>query len=317
MTRYIVRRLLGMVPTLLVLLFLVVAMIRLIPGNIVDLMLEGHYGAANANRLAVEHGLGLDRSLLAQYADYTAHVARGDLGHSLWDHHSVTAMVLDHLTPTLEMIVLAVLISLLLSVPIGVISALRQDSPLDYLLRSLVILGLSVPDFALATMVIIFPALWFHWSPPLDFKPFAKSPLDNLGQMIIPALILGVGLSASLTRLMRATMLEVLRQDFIRTAWAKGLGERRVVLQHALKNALIPVVTLFGIQLAFLLSGAVIMESIFAIPGIGRLLLDAVTQRDYPVIQGVAVMVAIGVLLINLAIDISYGFLDPRIRLAD
>lgn len=317
MTRYIVRRLLGMVPTLLVLLFLVVGMIRLIPGNIVDLMLEGHYGSANANKLAVEHGLGLDRPLLVQYADYTGHVVRGDLGRSLWDHRPVTTMVINHLTPTLEMIVLAVLISLALAVPIGVISAVRQDSPLDYILRSLAILGLSVPDFALATMVIIFPALWFHWSPPLDFKPFTKSPLDNLGQMIIPALIPGVGLSASLIRLMRATMLEVLRQDFIRTAWAKGLGERSLIVHHALKNALIPVVTLFGIQLAFLLSGAVIMESIFAIPGIGRLLIDAVTQRDYPVIQGVAVMVAIGVLLINLAIDISYGYLDPRIRLAD
>ncbi|MGI8551521.1 MAG: ABC transporter permease [Dehalococcoidia bacterium] len=316
MVRYIVRRLLGMLPTFLLLLFLVVAMVRLIPGNIVDLMLETQAGANNVNRIGLEHRLGLDQSLPVQYAKYTRNVFRGDLGHSLWNQRSVTGLIGERLPPTLELVSIAVLISLVLAVPIGMISAIRQDTPLDYGLRGLVIFGLSLPDFALATMVIIFPAIWFHWTPPLDYKSFIQNPMDNLGQTIIPALLLGVGLSASLTRMTRATMLEVLRQDYIRTAWAKGLNERVVVIQHAFKNALIPVVTLFGIQMAFLLSGAVIMESIFAIPGIGRLLLDSITSRDYPIIQGVTVMVAIGVMLINLTVDISYAYLDPRIRLS-
>ncbi len=315
MTRYIVRRLLGMVPTFLVLLFLAVAMLRFIPGNIVDLMLEGQTGAHNVNRTVLEHRLGLDQSLPVQYIHYLGGVLHGDLGHSLWNQQGVTGMLVQRLPPTLEMVVLAVLISLLIAVPIGALSAIRQDSFLDYLLRSAAILGLSVPNFALATMVLIFPALWFHWTPPLNYKPLSEDPGANLGQMIIPALILGVGLSASIVRLLRATMLEVLREDYIRTAWSKGLRERTIVLRHSARNALIPVVTLFGIQVAFLLSGSVIMEQIYAVPGVGRLLLDAIGQRDYPVVQGVTVVVALWVMLINLAVDVSYAYLDPRLRL--
>lgn len=316
MARYIVRRLLGMLPTFLVLIFLVVAMIRFIPGNIVDLMLEGQSGAHSVNRTLLEHRLGIDKPLAVQYVQYTGGVFRGDLGHSLWDRRSVTGMLANRLPPTLEMVGLAVVISLIISIPIGAFSAIRQDSALDYLLRSVSILGLSLPGFALATMVLIFPALWFHWTPPLNYQSFAKDPLANLGQLITPALILGVGLSASIVRLMRATMLEVLREDYIRTAWAKGLRERSIVLRHAFKNALIPVVTLFGIQMAFLLSGSVIMEQIFAVPGVGRLLLDAIGQRDYPIVQGVTVVVAVWVMLINLVVDVSYAYADPRIRLA-
>ncbi|HLZ72578.1 MAG TPA: ABC transporter permease [Dehalococcoidia bacterium] len=316
MTRYIARRLLGMIPTFLVLLFLAVAMLRFIPGDIVDLMLEGQSGAHNVNRTLLEHRLGLDQSLPGQYVHYTAGVLHGDLGRSLWNQQDVAGLIAQRLPPTLEMVGLAVLISLILAVPIGTISAVRQDSVLDYALRSAAILGLSVPNFALATMVLIFPALWFHWTPPLNYKSLTADPLANLGQLIIPALILGVGLSASIVRLLRATMLEVLREDFIRTAWSKGLRERTIVLRHCARNALIPVVTLFGIQLAFLISGSVIMEQIFAVPGVGRLLLDAISQRDYPVVQGVTVIVALWVLVINLVVDVSYVYLDPRLRLA-
>jgi peptide/nickel transport system permease protein len=212
------------------------------------------------------------------------------------------------------MVILAIIVSLLISLPVGVISAVRQDSILDYTLRSLVILGLAIPSFVLATAFLILPAIWFHWTPPLQYKPLTVDPASNLGQMILPALILGVGLSSATIRLTRAMMLEVLRQDYIRTAWSKGLRERSVVLEHALKNALIPVVTLFGIQVAFLISGSVLMEQIFAIPGIGFVLLNAISQRDYPIVQGVTVVVGIGVMVINLAIDLSYGFLDPRVR---
>ena len=316
MLRYIVRRLLGMVPTFLVLLFVVVGMIRLIPGTAVDLMLSGQFGARDVSRLAVEHRLGIDKPLGVQYLNYTVGLLHGDLGRSLWTQKPVGAMIADHVWPTVEMVAFAVIVSLVISLPVGIVSAVRQDTVLDYSLRSFVILGLSLPSFALATMVLIFPALWFHWTPPLDYKSITADPLSNLGQMILPSLILGVGLSATIVRLTRAMMLEVLRQDYIRTAWSKGLRERSVILEHALKNALIPVVTLFGIQMAFLLSGSVIMESIFAVPGIGRLLVDAISQRDYPIIQGVTVMVGIGVMLINLAVDVSYGYLDPRVRVS-
>jgi peptide/nickel transport system permease protein len=314
--RYVVRRLLGMLPTFLVLLFLVVAMVRFIPGNIVDLMLEGHFGAHDVSRTSLEHRLGIDKPLPVQYANYAAGVFHGDLGRSLWNQKSVASLLGERLPPTLEMVGLSLVISLVISIPIGALSAIRQDSPLDYLLRSVSILGLSVPNFALATIVMVFPALWFHWTPPLNYQSLFHDPIANLGQLLTPSLILGVGLSASLVRLLRTTMLDVLREDYIRTAWSKGLRERTVVLRHASRNALIPVLTLFGIQVAFLLSGSVIMEQIFAVPGMGRLLLDAIGARDYPIIQGVTVVVAVWVMLINLAVDVSYGFVDPRIRLA-
>lgn len=314
MTQYIARRFLGMIPTLLVLLFIVVGMIRIIPGTIVDLMVQGQLGTRDLGRLAIEHRLGIDRPISVQYVSYASGMLHGDLGRSLWTQQPVTQLIFQHAGATIEMVTLAVIVSLVIAIPIGIISAVRQDSFLDYGLRSIVILGLAVPNFALATMILIFPALWFHWTPPLDYKPLLVDPLSNLGQMAFPALILGVGLSSTIIRLLRAMMLEVLRQDYIRTAWSKGLRERSVVLEHGLKNALIPVVTLFGIQIAFLLSGSVIMEQIFAVPGIGQLLLNAISQRDYPIIQGVTVVVGIGVMLINLAVDVSYGLLDPRIR---
>jgi peptide/nickel transport system permease protein len=314
MLQYIVRRLLGIVPTFFVLLFVVVAMVRLIPGTIVDLILAGQYGARDVSRIALEHRMGLDRPLTAQFLSYAAGVLHGDLGRSLWTQQPVSGLIVARAGATAEMVLFAVAVSLVISVPVGIISALRQDSAMDYGLRGLVILGLAVPNFALATMVLIFPALWFHWTPPLEYKPLNVDPASNLGQMVLPSLILGVGLSATVIRLMRAMMLEVLRQDYVRTAWAKGLQERSVVLEHALKNALIPVITLFGIQMAFLLSGSVIMEQIFAIPGIGRLLIEAIGQRDYPIVQGVTLVVGAGVMLINLAVDVSYGLLDPRIR---
>jgi peptide/nickel transport system permease protein len=314
MAQYVIRRILGMIPTFLILLLAVVAMIRLIPGTAVDIMLSSQSGARDVSRLAVEQRLGIDRPVTVQYITYAGGVLHGDLGRSLWTQRPVAETIATRTPATLEMVGLAVIVSLLISVPVGIISALRQDTALDYALRGAVILGLSVPSFALATMVLIFPALWFHWTPPLQYKPFTVDPLSNLGQMVLPALILGVGLSATVVRLMRAMMLEVLRQDYIRTAWSKGLRERSVVLEHALKNALIPVITLFGIQIAFLLSGSVVMEQIFAVPGIGRLLIEAISQRDYPVIQGVTVTVGVAVMVINLIVDLSYGFLDPRVR---
>ena len=208
----------------------------------------------------------------------------------------------------------ALIVALSIAIPIGVYSAMRQDSDGDYVARSFSILMLAVPSFWIGTMVMVFPSLWWGWSPPIQFTPFSVDPLKNLSQMITPAIILGFGLSALTMRLTRTMMLEVLRQDYIRTAWAKGLSEKLVVVRHALRNALIPVVTLIGLQAPLLIGGAVIMEQIFVIPGMGLLLLDAVSQRDYPIITGVFLIVGVAVMFINLMVDLSYGLLDPKVR---
>jgi peptide/nickel transport system permease protein len=315
MTRYLVQRLLGVVPTVLLLLLLVVVMVRIIPGNIVDIMLTEQGGARNVDREAFERRLGIDEPLPVQYARYTAGVLRGDLGRSLWDQRPVSEMIFRRLPTTLELAFLAMSVSIVIAITFGVLAAIRQDTLLDYVPRSFAVLGLSIPDFALGTMVLVLPTLWFSTTVPLIWHPFSEDPVAHLLQVMIPAVVVGVRFSASVMRLTRTMMLEVLRQDYTRTAWAKGLSERAVVIRHGLKNALIPVVTLLGLELAALISGIVIMESIFAIPGVGRLLIESISARDYPVIQGITVVIGTLVILVNLAVDLSYGFLDPRVRL--
>jgi len=209
---------------------------------------------------------------------------------------------------------MALVVALAVAIPIGAYSAMRQDTAGDYLGRSFSILMLAVPSFWMGTMVMVFPSMWWGWSPEVKFVPFRQDPLHNLSQMILPAIILGTSLSAVTMRLTRTMMLEVLRQDYIRTAWAKGLTETLVVARHALRNALIPVVTLIGLQAPLLIGGAVIMEQIFVIPGMGLLLLEAVNQRDYPIITGVFLIVGVAVMVINLLVDLSYGMLDPKVR---
>jgi peptide/nickel transport system permease protein len=314
MTGYLVRRLLGIVPTVLLLLMLVVVMVRIIPGDIVDIMLTEQSGARNVDRQALEQRLGIDRPLPVQYAEYAAGVLRGDLGRSLWDQRSVAALIFSRLPTTIELTVIAITVSMTLAITFGVLAAVRQDTFLDYGPRSLAILGLSVPEFVLGTALLVLPTIWFHTTVPLIWRPFSEDPVAHLIQMLIPALVVGVRLSASVMRLTRTMMLEVLRQDYTRTAWAKGLSERVVVMRHGLKNGLIPVVTLLGLEVAALISGIVIMESIFAIPGVGRLLLESIAARDYPVIQGITVVVGVLVILVNLVVDLSYGYLDPRVR---
>lgn len=314
MTRYLIHRLLGIVPTLLLLLLLVVVMVRIVPGNIVDIMLTEQGGARNVDRQAIEERLGIDRPLPVQYAAYAAGLLRGDLGHSLWDQRPVSSLIFRRLPTTIEMAVLAMSVSISLAITFGVLAAIRQDRLLDYGPRSVAILGLSVPDFVLGTMLLVLPTIWFQKTVPLVWHPFSEDPVAHLKQVILPALVVGVRLSASVMRLTRTMMLEVLRQDYTRTAWAKGLSERVVVLRHGLKNGLIPVVTLLGLEVAALISGIVIMESIFAIPGVGRLLIESIASRDYPVIQGITVVVGTLVIAVNLVVDLSYAYLDPRVR---
>ena len=239
----------------------------------------------------------------------------GDLGTSLWQGTPVTEHLRARLPVTFQLGFIALVVGLVIALPIGIYSAIRQDTAGDYLARSFSILLLAVPSFWLGTMVVVFPSIWWGWSPSVDFVPFFTDPAANLSQMVLPGIVLGAALSAITMRLTRTMMLEVLRQDYIRTAWAKGLGERLVIVRHALRNAMIPVVTLVGLQAPLLIGGAVIIEQIFVIPGMGLLLLDAVQQRDYPIITGVFLVVGVAVMLINLMVDLSYGLLDPKVRM--
>lgn len=316
MQAYLIRRLLALVPTLFFASVIVFVTVRLIPGDIIDLMLsQNDIGAAKMGREQLEKTLGLDQPMWLQYGRWVgAILLHGDFGRSLWQNTPVSEQLLARLPITFELGLMALIVALSIAIPIGVYSAVRQDSRGDYVARSFSILMLAVPSFWIGTMVMVFPSLWWGWSPPIQFTSFSADPIKNLAQMITPAIILGFGLSALTMRLTRTMMLEVLRQDYIRTAWAKGLGEKLVVARHALRNALIPVVTLIGLQAPLLIGGAVIMEQIFVIPGMGLLLLDAVSQRDYPIITGVFLIVGVAVMFINLIVDLSYGLLDPKVR---
>ena len=226
----------------------------------------------------------------------------------------VQEKIIERLPVTIELGVLAITIGLVIALPVGIYSAIRQDTAADFLGRSFAIIGLATPNFWLGIMVMIYPAIWWRWAPPLELVPFARNPLGNLAVFIIPSLILGTASAAATMRMTRTMMLEVLRQDYIRTAWSKGLKERVVVIRHAVKNALIPVVTLIGLQLPILVGGAVIMENIFNLPGLGRLMLIALEERDYPMVSGINLFFATGVVVINLLIDLVYAVLDPRVR---
>ncbi len=317
MTRYIVRRLVGLVPTALMLLLLVVVLVDLIPGDIIDLILEERFESGDAGleaRRILEAKLGLDKPLPVRYAEYVGGVIRGDFGESLWTGEQVTTLIIGRALPTIEVGILAIALGASVGVLIGTISAVKQDSLIDYLLRSTAILGISVPSFAIATVVIVFPAIWWGISPTLRYVSLTEDPFTHFKIILVPAIVLGMRLAATLMRLTRTTMLEVLRQDYIRTAHSKGIRTYQVLVRHALKNALIPVITLLGLQIAFLIGGSVITESVFAIPGIGRLLLSSIADRDYPVVQGVVVIIGFFVMTTNLLIDLSYAWLDPRTR---
>ncbi len=314
MQGYILRRLIALVPTLFFVSIIVFASIRMIPGDIIDLMLAQNDIATGQDRARVEAALGLDQPLMVQYFTWLGDVLRGDLGRSLWASTSVTGQILGRLPISIELGILSLVIALTVAIPIGVYSAIRQDTMGDYITRSFSLLMLALPGFWLGTLVMVFPSVWWRWAPALDYTPFFENPIKNLEHMLVPAILLGLAMSAVTMRLVRTMMLEVLRQDYVRTARAKGLREGVVVLRHALRNGLIPVVTLVGLQAPILVGGAVIMEQIFVIPGMGMLLLEAVSRRDYPVVTGVFLVVGVGVLLINLLVDLSYGFLDPRVR---
>jgi peptide/nickel transport system permease protein len=313
---YIVRRLLLLIPTLFILTVMVFLLIRLIPGDVVDMMVNemGPSAGGSMDRAAIEQRLGLDVPIHVQYGRWIGEIFRGNLGTSLRGDTPVVEQILPRLPVTLELGVFAVIIGLLISLPIGIYSAIRQDAIGDYAARSLAIIFISVPSFWTATMIMVFPPLWWGWSPPMELITFADDPLGNLGMFLLPAALLGTVLSGTTMRMTRTMMLEVLRQDYIRTAWSKGLRERIVVFRHAMKNALIPVVTIVGYQLPILIGGSVIIEQIFNLPGIGRLMLNALQQREYNLVSAINLMTATAVIVINLGVDLTYAYLDPRIR---
>jgi peptide/nickel transport system permease protein len=312
MKSYLLRRLVVAIPSLLIASIIVFTLPRLLPGDAVQLMLEEKAYGKDLDDL--RHKLGLDRPIYVQYFRWLGDVGRGNLGESLWTKRAVSEELARRLPVTMLLGLMSILFAVIIALPIGVLAAVRADTVQDYVARSAAILGLSVPGFWLATLVIILPAMWWGWSPNLSFSEFGQNPLRHVLQFVLPAAILGIASAAAIMRLTRAMLLEVLRQDYVRTAWAKGLQNSVVVVKHSLKNALIPVVTILGIQLAQIFSGTVVIESIFGLPGIGRFLFDAILQRDYPVIQGINLLVVSIVVAMNLIVDLCYAVLDPRIR---
>jgi peptide/nickel transport system permease protein len=314
--RYAIKRLLLVVPTLVIVSLFVFGIVRAIPGDVVDMMLEQFQYGKDAQELRAK--LGLDRPLLEQYLGWIRGVARGELGQSLWTRRPAVQDIADRFPVTITLSLLAIVVSLLVALPIGILAAVRQDSLGDYAARSFAIGALSVPNFWLATMIVVVPAFFFNWAPSIgSFVRFREDPAGYLQQFLLPALCLGLTQAGVILRMTRGMMLEVLRQDYVRTAWAKGLGSRVVVLRHGLRNAMIPIVTVIGGQLPFYFGGSIVMEHIFGLPGLGSFVLEAISRRDYPVIQAVNLFVALLVILSNLAVDLSYGLLDPRVRQED
>ena len=312
MRHYVLRRLVIAIPSLLIASLIVFTLPRLIPGDVVQLMLEEKaYGRDLADLRAK---LGLDRPIPVQYVDWVRRLARGDLGESLWTRRPVLGELARRMPVTLMLGFLSLVVAVVIGVPIGILSAVRPDGALDFFARSAAILGLSVPGFVQAIVVILLPAIWWGWTPRMGFTELAEGPGTYVLQFVLPAIILGTASAAAIMRLTRGMLLEVLRQDYVRTAWAKGLRERVVVLKHSLKNAIIPVVTVLGLQIAQIAGGSVIIESIFGLPGMGQFLVEAITQRDYPVIQGINLLIVVIIVGTNLLVDLFYAMIDPRIR---
>lgn len=315
MRSYILRRILLIIPTIILVTLVVFLMIRSIPGSVVDTIVSQYEYVTHDDIVAVRHELGLDKPVLTQYVTWLDQIfIHGDLGTSMLRKTPIIDDIKARVPVTLELGILGLLIAQLIALPIGIYSAIRQDTPGDYFARSFAILCIAVPNFWLATMVIVFPALWWGYMPPIMLIKFTDNPIGNLGMFIIPAIILGMGMSGQTMRMTRTMMLEVLRQDYVRTAWAKGLKERVVVIRHALKNALIPVITIIGAQIAGIIGGTVITENIFSLPGMGQLITDATSKRDYTVVSAVMLLFAFVMVFINLAVDVTYGFLDPRVH---
>ena len=316
MTGYTLRRLLLIIPTVLIVSMIIFFIFHLLPGDAALIQVtEGGTSSMSVRQYerALEE-LGLDRPAVERYGDWIWRLVQGDGGNSLVTGQPVFEELAKSLPVTLELAILASIMGIVISIPIGVMSAVKQDGPWDYLGRLFTVCGLALPSFLAGSMLLLIMSVYFNWLPPLEYTPFLEAPMNNLAHVIWPATILALHETAILVRMTRSSMLEVLRQDYMRTAHAKGLAPRMAVVRHGLRNALLPVVTLAGLQLANLLAGSVIAETIFVLPGVGSQLLNGIRDRDWVVVQTIVFLIAAGVLLLNLALDLIYGFLDPRIR---
>jgi peptide/nickel transport system permease protein len=311
-TQYVVRRVLAIVPVLFGISVLVFVLVHLIPGDVAQILLGTQ--ATDQQIETLRRTFGLDRPLPVQYVDWLSHIIRGDFGVSFRTNRPVLPDLVSRFGVTLQLTLTSTLIALLVAIPLGVASAANRGKRSDAIARVIALLGLSIPNFWLGTLLILFVSLVLHWLPPVGFVSLLDNPWLGLQTLILPALALGTAVAAFIMRMVRSSLLEVLRQDFIRTANAKGLQERSVLYRHALKNAFIPVLTVIGVQIGYLLGGAVIIESIFSLPGMGRFLLDSISNRDYSIVQGGVLFIALIFSFVNLSVDLVYGWLDPRIR---
>lgn len=312
MGRYALRRLWQMVPVLLVVSIVVFMIIRLIPGDPAEIIAGPN--ATPEQLAALRARLGLDEPLWNQYVIWLGNLAQGDFGVSYINKYPVSQLVLQRIPATVELALAALVIGVLISLPLGIVAALRPGSPIDLAITTFSALSFAIPSFFLLVLLILLFSLQLKWVPPSGRPDFAEDPLLHIQSLILPAVTLGIGVAAKLVRYLRSALLEVLDQDYVRTARAKGIGYQLVLLRHALPNALIPVVTILGLQLGDLLSGAIIIESIYAWPGVGRLTIQAIEWRDYSLLQANVLLIVFVFLFVNLITDLTYGFLDPRIR---
>ena len=315
MRLYLAKRLLLVVPTLLGAAAVVFVIMRVIPGDVALLVLGGDQGQIDQTQLAaMRQQLGLDQPLLVQFGTWLWGVLRFDFGKSLWTGQPVVEELLIRLPLSLQLALMATMVSVVIAIPFGMLAAVRQDTWVDYLIRVISIGGLAIPSFWVGILCILLLVIYFGWGPPLEYTPPWVDPWANFSQMVWPVVTVGYRYAAVTTRMTRSTVLEVLREDYIRTAWAKGLREGAVVIRHALKNAMLPVITLIGTEFAFLIGGLVVTETVFTLNGVGRFVVDAVAHRDYPVVQALVFLIAFWFVIVNLVIDLTYAWFDPRIR---
>jgi peptide/nickel transport system permease protein len=315
MGAYLAKRILTMIPTLLGVAILIFLMLRVVPGDIVELKMRGDGGAPTIQQIEAERArLGLDRPLIAQFGSWMTGLATLDLGTSMWTEKPVTEEIAGRIGLTLQVAVMATIIAILLALPLGTLSALYKDTWVDQAIRIFTIGGLAIPSFWLGMIIILGLLYAFNWIPPMQYVPIWKDPLANLSQLIWPALAVGYRFSAVLARMVRSSIIEVMREDYIRTARAKGLHERLVIARHALRNAMLPAVTVIGLEFAFLIGGLVVTEQVFNLNGLGRLFVQAVSRSDFTLVQGIVMVIALVFIVSNLLVDLAYAWLDPRIR---
>lgn len=313
MAEYIIKRLIYSVLVLLIMTTFIFVVMRAVPGDVVTLQLANS-GATEEQMAALKSELGLDKGITTQLGEWVSHAVQGDLGTSLWSGKAVSDVIFERIPVTLQLAVMSMILAIIIGIPVGVISAVKQNTLIDHFLRVISVGGLSIPNFWLGLILLTGLSLALNWIPPLGYQSFAENPILNLQQMLLPSICLAITLSASIVRMTRSAVLEVLHSEFIRTVRSKGAKEWVVIFKHALRNSLVSVITLIGLQVGYLLGGTVVLESIFSLPGLGNLIYESVLSRDYPIVQAAVLMFGTMFLLVNLIVDVMYGWVDPRIR---